>query len=126
MKNLRLILMGCCLAVVSLWAADVSGKYSYEMTGRNGNTMTANLTLKADGDKLTGSVSGRGGDTDISDGKVSGDDVSFVVVREFNGNKITSNYKGKVVDADTIHFTVTTEGGPGGGRPREFDAKRAK
>jgi hypothetical protein len=126
MKNLRLILMGCCLAVVSLWAADVSGKYSYEMTGRNGNSMTANLTLKADGDKLTGSVSGRGGDTDISDGKVSGDDVSFVVVREFNGNKITSNYKGKVVDADTIHFTVTTEGGPGGGRPREFDAKRAK
>jgi hypothetical protein len=125
MKNLRLILMGCCLAVVSLWAADVSGKYSYEMAGRNGN-MTANLTLKADGDKLTGSVSGRGGDTDISDGKIAGDDVSFVVVREFNGNKITSNYKGKVVDADTIHFTVTTEGGQGGGRPREFDAKRAK
>jgi hypothetical protein len=125
MKNLRLIVMGC-LAVVSLWAADVSGKYSYEMAGRNGNTMTANLTLKAEGDKLTGSVSGRGGDTDISDGKVDGDNVSFVVVREFNGNKITQNYKGKVVDADTIHFTMTMEGGPGGGRPREFDAKRAK
>jgi hypothetical protein len=124
MKNLRLILMGC-LAVVSLWAADVSGKWSYEMAGRNGNTMTSNLTLKADGDKLTGTVSGRGGDTEITDGKIDGDNVSFVVVREFNGNKITQNYKGKV-DGDTIHFAMTMEGGPGDGKPREFDAKRAK
>jgi hypothetical protein len=123
MKNLKLILIGC-LAVVSLWAADVSGKWTYEMT-RNGNTMTSNMTLKADGDKLTGSVSGRGGETDISDGKIEGDDISFTVVREFNGNKITQNYKGKV-NGDTIHFSMTMEGGMGNGRAREFDAKREK
>lgn len=124
MKNLNLILIGC-LAAASLWAADVSGKWTYEMTGRNGNTMTSNLTLKADGDKLTGSVSGRNGDTDISDGKVDGDNVSFTVVREFNGNKMTQSYKGKL-DGDTIHFAVSMQGGPGGGRAREFDAHRAQ
>ncbi len=124
MKNLRLILLGC-LAVASLWAADVTGKWTYEMAGRNGNTMTSNLTLKADGDKLTGTVSGRGGDTEITEGKVDGDSVSFTVVREFNGNKITQNYKGKV-DGDTIHFNMTMAGGQGDGRAREFDAKRAK
>jgi hypothetical protein len=95
------------------------------MKGRNGNSMTSNLTLKADGEKLTGTVSGRGGDTEISDGKIDGDNVSFAVVREFNGNKMTQNYKGKV-DGDTIHFAMTMEGGPGGGRSREFDAKREK
>ncbi len=124
MKNLKLILLGC-LAVASLWAADASGKWTYEMTGRNGNTMTSSMNLKADGGKLTGTVSGRNGDTDISDGKIDGDSVSFVVVREFNGNKMTQNYKGKI-DGDTIHFAMTMEGGMGDGKPREFDAKRAK
>ena len=124
MKSLRILLIGC-LAAAALWAADVTGKWTAEMQGRNGNTMTITMNLKADGDKLTGTMSGRGGETDISDGKVQGDNISFKVVREFNGNQITSVYKGKV-DGDTIHFAMTMEGGSmGGGQPREFDAKRA-
>jgi hypothetical protein len=125
MKSLRILLIGC-LAAAALWAADVTGKWTAEMQGRNGNTMTITMNLKADGDKLTGTVSGsRGGEAEISDGKVQGDNISFKVVREFNGNQITSLYKGKV-DGDTIHFSMTMEGGPmSGGQPREFDAKRA-
>ena len=123
MKAIRLILAGL-IATVAIWAADVSGKWTAEMQGREGNTMTITMNLKADGDKLTGTVSGRMGDTDISDGKVDGDNVSFSVVREFNGNKFTQNYSGKV-DGDTIHFTIKSEGGMGGGRERKLDAKRA-
>ena len=124
MKALRIMIIGC-LAAAAIWAADVTGKWTYDMQGRNGNTMTVNMNLKADGDKLTGTISGRGGDTDISDGKVDGDNISFKVVREFNGNQMTSSYKGKV-DGDTIHFSMTMEGGNmGGGQPRTFDAKRA-
>lgn len=39
---------------------------------------------------------------------------------------MTSVYKGKV-DGDTIHFSMTMEGGEnfGGGHARQFDAKRA-
>ncbi len=123
MKALRILMIGC-LAAAAIWAADVTGKWTAEMQGRNGS-MTVNMNLKADGDKLTGTVSGRNGDTDITDGKVDGDNISFKVVREFNGNQVTSVYKGKV-DGDTIHFSMTMEGGNmGGGRPREFDAKRA-
>jgi len=69
-------------------------------------------------------VSRRTGETEISDGKADGDNVSFSVVREFNGNQFKQNYKGKL-EGDTIHFTVTTEGGNGGGRERTFDAHRA-
>ncbi|MBV8896581.1 MAG: hypothetical protein JO051_08715 [Acidobacteriaceae bacterium] len=40
--------------------------------------------------------------------------------------RMTSVYKGKV-DGDTIHFSMTMEGGEnfGGGHARQFDAKRA-
>lgn len=124
MKILRVLSLGCVAAAVML-AADVTGKWTAEVQGRGGNTMTVTMNLKADGSNLTGTVSGRNGDTDISDGKIEGDNLSFKVVREFNGNQFTQNYKGKL-DGDTIHFTVTTEGGNrGAGRSREFDAKRA-
>jgi hypothetical protein len=123
-KAIRVLIIGC-LAALALWAADVSGRWTAEVQGRGGNTMTVNMNLKQDGDKLTGTISGRNGDTDITDGHVDGDTISFKVVREFNGNQMTSTYKGHV-DGDTIHFSVTMEGGNmGGGHPREFDAKRA-
>ncbi len=121
MKALRVLLIGSLVAL-GLWAADVTGKWTAEMQGQNGNTMTTTFNLKADGNNLTGTVSGRNGDTNISDGKVDGNDVTFTVVREMNGNQMKMNYKG-TVDGDTIHFTVTREGAEGAGR--QFDAKRA-
>ena len=124
MKAIRILLIGC-LATAALWAADVTGKWTAEMQGRGGNTMTVNMNLKQDGDTLTGTISGRNGDTDITDGHVNGDTITFKVVREFNGNQMTSMYKG-TLDGDTIHFSVTMEGGRmNGGRARQFDAKRA-
>src|SRR4051794_24608644 len=123
MKSVR-VLLATALAAFSLWAADVSGKWTAEMQGPSGNTRTVTLNLKADGSKLTGTVNGgRGGDAEISDGKVDGNDLSFSVVREFNGNKMTSSYNGKV-DGDVIHFNMKMEGGPMGNMPeRQFDAK---
>jgi hypothetical protein len=125
MKILSKLILASSLASLALWAADVTGKWTAEMPGRGGNPMTVTMNLKADGAKLTGTVSGRAGDTEISDGKVDGETVSFTVVRKFNDNEIKQNYKGKL-DGDTIHFSVTMEGGNmGGGKPREFDAKRS-
>jgi hypothetical protein len=125
MKALRLAL-ATALAAFSLWAADVTGKWTAEMQGPGGNTRTVTMNLKADGNKLTGTVSGgRGGEAEISDGKVDGNDLSFSVVREFNGNKMASTYKGKM-DGDVIHFTMKMEGGNMGNMgERQFDAKRA-
>jgi len=122
--KLRLALLSCALAVVAL-AADVSGKWSWEQQGRNG-TQTATMTLKADGSSLTGTVSGgRGGDAEISDGKVDGNNVSFKVVREFNGNKIVQVYTG-TVSGDEMKLKIEVEGGGGGKMgPREVTAKRS-
>ncbi len=117
----RLVLLSCALAVAA-FAADVTGKWTYEMQGRGGRSMNGALNLKADGNTLTGTVSGRGGDTEISDGKIDGDTLTFNVVREFNGNKVTMKYTG-TVSGDSINFKVESEGG---NRPaREFVAKKA-
>lgn len=120
MKLIRLALAGCLLAVM-VWAADPSGKWTGEMAGRNGQKREVSINLKADGDKLTGSVGGRMGDTDITNGKVDGDTIKFDVVREFNGNSMTMHYTGKV-SGDSIQFTVAREGSDGPGM--EFTATR--
>lgn len=81
------------------------------MQGRDGQTRQTIFTLKADGDKLTGTVSSAmgGGEAAISDGKIAGDEISFSVVRERDGNTFKMNYKGKVV-GDELKLTMSMEG----------------
>ena len=117
--KIYLALLASLLAVVA-WAADPSGKWTFETQGRGG-PQTVTLTLKASGGSLTGTLAGgRGGEVNISDGKVNGDDISFNVVREFNGNQFTTKYTGKV-SGDTIKLTIE---GPRGG-PQEVTAKKS-
>ena len=85
------------------------------------------LKLKVDGDKLTGTLTspGRNGetsDTKIDHAKVSGDEVSFDVTREVNGNSFTTKCKGKVTE-DTITGKISTERN-GESRDRDWTAKR--
>ena len=110
------------LLAVSALAADVSGKWTAEVAGRNG-TQTTTFTFKVEGDKLTGTVSGRGGDNPISDGTVKGDDIAFNMAVSFNGNDMKFVYKGKVA-GDEIKMTRARDGAEG--PAQEFVAKRAK
>ena len=125
----RTALISACFAIAAMtalaWAADVSGKWVAQVPGRGGQTRETTFTFKVDGGKLTGTVSGMQGDNPISDGKVSGDDISFTVALSFNGNDIKMNYNGKVA-GDEIKFTRTVEGGGQTRPPQEFTAKRAK
>ena len=107
---------------ITAFAADIDGKWTAEVQGRRGGPTTQTLTLKAAGDKLTGSLDGgRGGATEISDGTIMGTAVAFKIVREFNGNKVEQTYKGTLAGDD---LKVTVEGGRGG--PQEIAFKRAK
>ena len=101
-------------------AADVNGKWTAEMKGRDGQAMTQTFNFKADGSKLTGSVSmGQMGDHEIANGKVDGDNISFDVNVEFNGNARTLKYTG-TVSGDEIKMKRESQRGP-----QEFVAKRA-
>jgi hypothetical protein len=125
-SKLSLLVAGLALAlitVVQAAGADVSGKWTAQVPGRNGQTREQTFTFKADGEKLTGSVSGmQGNQMDISDGKISGSDISFNVTMNFNGNEMKMSYKG-TVSGDEIKFTRSREGSD---QKQEFTAKRDK
>ena len=65
--------------------------YSYEFTVKDG--------------KLTGRAKSENGETEIKDGKVDGDTVTFVEMLNFQGMEIRIVYTGKIVSADEIKFT---------------------
>ena len=94
----RALALSALLALVAL-AADVTGKWVGKIETPNGSR-DVTYTLNQDGDKLTGSVSGRNGETPISDGSVKGDSVTFSVVRTFNGQERKATYTGKVTGGE--------------------------
>jgi len=110
------------LAALTLWvsfAADIDGKWTGQVEGRNG-PQTQTLMLKASGGTLTGTVQGgRGGPVEISNGTIDGNNVSFSVVREFRDNKITQEFKGTVSGGE---LKLTESGGRG--EPREITYKK--
>jgi hypothetical protein len=109
----KLILSAVLLLGISgaALAAEIDGKWTAEVEGRRG-TVTQTLSLTSSGNNLTGSLEGgRGNAVDISDGKLDGNKVSFKVVREFNGNQFTQEYKGTLSDAGELNLTVSMSGG---------------
>ncbi len=115
---------GFLLGLLSLTAlaADIGGKWTAQVPGRNGQTREQTFNFKVDGSTLTGTVSGRMGEMPIAEGKIDGDQVSFTQTMEFNGNSMKFVYKG-TVSGDEIKFSRQRDGGEG--QPQTFTAKRA-
>jgi hypothetical protein len=119
-RKLALALLFVTLGAVTCLAADITGKWSATVETPRG---TQNITFgfHVDGATLTGKITTQRGDTDISEGKIDGDNLSFTQTVNFNGNDMKINYTGRV-DGDSIKFTRTV-----GDRPAvEFTASRAK
>jgi hypothetical protein len=122
----RIAFLSVCFMFAALtlaWAADVNGKWTAQVPGRDGQTRELTFTFKAEGEKLTGSMSGQQGDSEITDGKISGDQISFTVKINIQGNERKFLYKG-TVSGDEMKVTRTIEGG--NRPPQEFTAKRVK
>ena len=120
--KLRLFLIltvALALFTTGAFAADVTGKWTAEIKTQNGDTRTQTFNLKQDGSALTGTVSSPMGETQITDGKVDGDTISFVVKVERNGNEFKTPYTGKVSGSE-IQFTSESPRGK-----REFTAKKS-
>ena len=107
--------------VAFVWAADVGGKWEAETQGRQG-PQTTTFNFKVEGTSLTGTIATSRGENPISEGKIDGNNISFVLVRMVGPNQdmeMKTTYKG-VVSGDEIKFTVERQmpagmGGPGGG-----------
>ena len=98
MKNQ--LLLFALLAVPAIgFAADVSGTWKTEFDSQIGRQKYT-YTLKQEGDKLTGKANSEINDqkheTQLSEGKVEGDKVSFVEMLNYDGNDIRIAYSGTI------------------------------
>jgi hypothetical protein len=120
MKKTLLALLATLTLAFTAFAADVTGKWTGEITTGRG-PQPFNLTLTQSGNALTGAVTGgRGGDIMIMDGKVDGDTITFSTSTpgRDGGAPNVQKYTGKV-KGDSIDFT--REGGRG---PVMFTVKK--
>ena len=116
-------MMMLSLGALCLQAADVTGAWVAQVPGRDGNTMETTFTFKAAGEALTGTMSNQYGDREISDGKVAGDDISFIVNIEFGDTKMTLVFTGKMA-GNEIKFKRERKGGEAVPASVEFVAKK--
>jgi len=107
-------------------AGDANPAGNWKLTIEvNGETHEATLKLKLDGDKLTGTVvSSDGKEIAIQDGKCKDGNLSFSIVRERNGEKMTLKASAKL-SGDTMKGKTDIEHD---GQTDSFpwEAKRAK
>lgn len=112
------ILTALTLAIA--YAADASGKWTAEFDTQIG-AQKYTYDFKVDAGKLTGKANGPQGSTEIQDGKVSGDAVSFVEMMTYQGQSIRIEYKGTIA-GDEIKFSRQV----GEFATEELTAKRVK
>jgi hypothetical protein len=98
-------------------AADVTGTWRGSMETPQGSREVT-LNLRADGNALTGTISGRQGETPIQDGKINGDNISFNIVRKMQDREFKMEYKGKL-QGDDLKMEITV-----GERTMEMTLKR--
>jgi hypothetical protein len=102
-KNLivsSLIILG--VATLAL-AADFNGTWTAAIETQVG-VQNYTYTFKVDGEKLTGKTKSQFGESEITEGVVKGDDITFVENLNYEGMPLRIVYKGKI-SGDEIKFT---------------------
>jgi opacity protein-like surface antigen len=113
-----LVLMAVCALTLS--AADIAGTWKAAIETPNGS-FESTFVFKVDGSKVTGATSNQMmGEAPISEGKIDGENLSFNVTLNRNGQEFKLNYKGKVA-GNEIKLTVEV---PGADRTFEMTAKK--
>lgn len=115
----------CCGGMLHAAEANATGTWKWSFKMQDGTERTTTLKLKQEGEKLTGTVSGRNNtETEIQDGKAADGNITFKVVRKTNNGEFTTSYAGKI-DGDTIKGKITMGQGDNK-RERDWEAKREK
>jgi hypothetical protein len=104
----RFLLLFALLASVAL-AADVTGKWTAQVTGPDGNALTIGYDFKQDGTKLTGTVAGPGGDLPIQNGTIEGDKISFTLTFAGGNGEMKVGNEGAVKGEDIV-ITIKING----------------
>jgi opacity protein-like surface antigen len=107
MTTSRLIATALALGLAAAaWAADITGTWTSKFDSQVGE-QNYTFTFKVNGAQLTGKAASSlsGMTTDITEGKVQGDAVSFVENLNFQGMTLKITYTGKIVSDNEIRFS---------------------
>lgn len=100
-KNFVIAISFALLAIAAR-AADLTGHWSVSIQMQNGQTRETSLWLKADGDLLTGYMSNNQGDIAISHGKITGNEISFDIIRDYFGEERKTEYTATLTDEGLV------------------------
>jgi alpha-galactosidase len=101
----RLLAALAILLAQNVYAADLTGHWLSVRKTSDGQTHETSLWLKADRDLLTGYLTGRDDSEPISEGKITGNEISFVILRDEFGKERRVLYHGTVAD-NTLHLQM--------------------
>ncbi len=90
---------------MQVWGADASGVWNLAYKTPSGLTRESKLELAAHGDSLEGTLSSQRGTARIEGGKISGNEISFDLIRNSNNDEITVHFKG-TIDGGAIKLTM--------------------
>ena len=97
-------LVVCSASLASQARVDLTGKWKLTVeTSAGGGTPI--ITLRQDGEKLTGHYSGQLGESDLT-GSVKGQALTFQFSAEVQGTSLLCIYTGSVEDRDSLKGTV--------------------
>jgi hypothetical protein len=102
---------------------DINGEWTaHTLMGPSGSeqAIPTTFTFRVEGGKLTGTVESARGNSEIVDGKIDGDALTFSVIATINNNRVKMLYDGRVTP-DGIDFISKFEGGD---RSDHFVARR--
>jgi len=112
MKRMSMYVMAMLFVGASLANAqekvDVTGKWAVTVETDQGSG-TPTITLKQDGEKLTGHYSGQFGEADLT-GTVKGRTIEFSFTVDVQGNQLKEVYSGTVESKDTLKGKVELVG----------------
>jgi hypothetical protein len=82
--------------VMGVAAADLAGVWQAACTMPDGSKHESTLDLQVSGEKLTGKITSKRGTVEITEGKISGDNLSFIVIRRGNGDELKVDFTGRI------------------------------
>ncbi len=120
------VLLACAIVAASVTALpaqsskiDVTGKWTFTVQTDAGSG-TPTVTLKQDGEKLTGHYSSQNlGEADLT-GSVTGQEIKFTFNADAEGTSLTVTYTGTIENKDSMKGSVDL----GGMAQGTFTAKR--
>ncbi len=122
-----LVTVACVLALGGIARGDdkssPTGTWKYTAMV-NGASLEVTMKLKAEGDKVTGTLSAMDMELKVEDGKIKDGVISFKVIRDVGGNKFPIKFKGKV-SGDSFKGKREIER-DGTTNSVDFEAKRVK